>query len=108
MRPAQKGRSAGKALAKSEAAKTPMVGGARPRTSAEQSAARVAPEQASKKRVVTKTTVAKSAADPDFRAQAARLYAPLRYLAPADYGRELREAEAGFRKLWQEAPWADN
>lgn len=62
VRPAQKGRAAGKALAKSEAAKTPMASRARPRTtSAEQSAARVAPEQASKKRVVTKTTVAKSA-----------------------------------------------
>ena len=62
VRPAQKGRSAGKALAKSEAAKTPMAGRARPRTLVEQSGARVAPEQASKKRVVTKTTVAKSAA----------------------------------------------
>lgn len=62
VRPAQKGRAAGKALPKSEAAKTPMASRARPRTmSAEQSAARVAPEQASKKRVVTKTTVAKSA-----------------------------------------------
>lgn len=61
VRPAQKGRAAGKALAKSEAAKTPMVGGARPRTSAEQSGARAAPERASKKRVVTKTVVAKSA-----------------------------------------------
>jgi len=61
VRPAQKGRSAGKALAKSEAAKTPMAGRARPRTLVEQSGARVAPERASKKRMVTKMTVAKSA-----------------------------------------------
>lgn len=45
--------------------------------------------------------------DPEFQAQAAGYFAPLRYLAPAPYGAELKEAEAGFMQLWKELPWSD-
>jgi tripartite-type tricarboxylate transporter receptor subunit TctC len=51
--------------------------------------------------------VAKAIADPKFQAKAADVFAPLRYLPPKAYGQELSEAEAGFRKLWAEIPWAD-
>ncbi|TFZ02283.1 tripartite tricarboxylate transporter substrate binding protein [Ramlibacter henchirensis] len=45
--------------------------------------------------------------DPQFQAQAAGYFAPLRYLPPARYETELREAEVGFRQLWKELPWGD-
>jgi tripartite-type tricarboxylate transporter receptor subunit TctC len=45
--------------------------------------------------------------DPEFQAQAAAMFAPLRHLAPAAYTTELREAEAGFAQLWKELPWSD-
>ncbi|MDQ8031131.1 MAG: tripartite tricarboxylate transporter substrate binding protein [Bordetella sp.] len=45
--------------------------------------------------------------DPAFQAKAREMYAPVRYLAPADYARELEAGEATFRKLWQQAPWID-
>jgi tripartite-type tricarboxylate transporter receptor subunit TctC len=45
--------------------------------------------------------------DPEFQAQAAGYFAPLRYLAPAAYNAELKEAEAGFAQLWKELPWSD-
>lgn len=45
--------------------------------------------------------------DPQFQAQAASYFAPVRYLAPAQYAAELQSAEAGFRQLWKEMPWAD-
>ncbi len=48
-----------------------------------------------------------AAADPAFQAQAAKFFAPLRYLAPPKYEAELREAEAQFRELWKEIPWMD-
>jgi tripartite-type tricarboxylate transporter receptor subunit TctC len=51
--------------------------------------------------------VERAAADPAFQAQAAKFYAPLRYLPPAKYEVELREAEAQFRQLWKEIPWMD-
>lgn len=51
--------------------------------------------------------VEQAARDPQFQAQAASYFAPLRYLPPADYEAELREAEAGFRKMWQEIPWGE-
>ncbi len=53
------------------------------------------------------SAVERAVADPKFRADAAAAFAPLRYLAPPAYETELRESEAGFRKLWDEAPWAD-
>ncbi|OZI54021.1 tripartite tricarboxylate transporter substrate binding protein [Bordetella genomosp. 4] len=45
--------------------------------------------------------------DPEFQAKARDMFAPLRYLAPADYAKELEAGEANFRKLWQESPWID-
>jgi tripartite-type tricarboxylate transporter receptor subunit TctC len=51
--------------------------------------------------------IERAAADPQFQAQAAGYFAPLRYLPPARYETELREAEVGFRQLWKELPWGD-
>ena len=51
--------------------------------------------------------VQKAVADPEFQSKAAGYFAPLRYLAPADYAKELKEDEDGFKKLWQELPWTD-
>jgi tripartite-type tricarboxylate transporter receptor subunit TctC len=45
--------------------------------------------------------------DPEFKAKAAELFAPLRYLAPADYAAELEKSETGYRALWQELPWIE-
>ncbi len=53
------------------------------------------------------SAVQKAAADPEFQSKAAGFYAPLRYLAPAPYAKELEQGEADFRKLWQTAPWTD-
>lgn len=49
----------------------------------------------------------RAVADPMFQAQAAKFYSPVRFLPPAKYEAELREAEAQFRKLWAETPWID-
>ena len=51
--------------------------------------------------------IEKSVQDPQFQAQAASYFAPVRYLAPAQYAAELQTAEAGFRQLWKEMPWSD-
>ena len=51
--------------------------------------------------------VAQSVADPEFQAQAAKFFAPLRYLAPAEYEALVREADAMYRVMWKEMPWAD-
>jgi len=51
--------------------------------------------------------VEQAANDPAFQAQAAKFYAPLRYLPPPKYEIELRDAEAQFRQLWKEIPWMD-
>ena len=51
--------------------------------------------------------VQKAMNDPEFQTKAASYFAPLRYLGPAAYATELREAEAGFKQLWQAAPWAE-
>jgi tripartite-type tricarboxylate transporter receptor subunit TctC len=51
--------------------------------------------------------VEQAANDPQFQAQAAASFAPLRYLAPARYEAELRETEAQFRQLWKDMPWGD-
>lgn len=52
--------------------------------------------------------VQKAAADPEFQQKAAGYFAPLRYLPPAKYDAELKEAEVGFRQLWKDMPWAEN
>ena len=53
------------------------------------------------------TAVQKAAADPEFQAKATGFFAPLRYLAPTAYSQELKDAESGFRQLWQTMPWGD-
>ena len=51
--------------------------------------------------------VAAASADPEFQAKATSVFAPLRYLSPAEFDRVIREAEVGFRQLWKELPWGD-
>jgi tripartite-type tricarboxylate transporter receptor subunit TctC len=51
--------------------------------------------------------VGQAANDPEFKAKAAQIYAPLRYLPPDQYAEVLKEAEAQFRLLWKEVPWTD-
>ena len=51
--------------------------------------------------------VASAAADAEFQAQATKVFAPLRFLTPAQFERENRDAEAVFRAMWQELPWAE-
>ena len=51
--------------------------------------------------------VERSVADPEFHAAAAKVYAPLRYLTPAQFESVMREAESQFRQLWKEMPWGE-
>jgi tripartite-type tricarboxylate transporter receptor subunit TctC len=51
--------------------------------------------------------VQKAVADPEFQAKAAGAFAPLRYLEPVSYAAELKDAEDGFKALWQTMPWTD-
>lgn len=51
--------------------------------------------------------IERAANDPQFQAQAASYFAPLRYLPPARYEVELRDAEVQFKQLWKEIPWGD-
>jgi tripartite-type tricarboxylate transporter receptor subunit TctC len=51
--------------------------------------------------------VAQSVADAEFQAQAAKFFAPLRYLAPAEYEALVRDADGMYREMWKEMPWAD-
>jgi tripartite-type tricarboxylate transporter receptor subunit TctC len=51
--------------------------------------------------------VERSVADPEFQAKAAQFFAPLRYLAPAQYEALVRDADQQFRQLWKELPWGD-
>jgi tripartite-type tricarboxylate transporter receptor subunit TctC len=51
--------------------------------------------------------VAQSVADPEFQGRATQFFAPLRYLAPAEYEALVREADAMYRVMWKEMPWAD-
>ena len=51
--------------------------------------------------------VAQAAADPEFQAQATKFFAPLRFLTPAQFEGEMRQAEQGFRQLYKELPWGD-
>jgi len=46
-------------------------------------------------------------ADPEFQAKSLQYYAPLRYLAPAQFEATLREDDAQIRQLWKDTPWAD-
>ncbi len=51
--------------------------------------------------------VSQAVNDPEFKAKAASIYAPLRFLPPDQYAKELKEAEAQFAALWKVAPWTD-
>jgi tripartite-type tricarboxylate transporter receptor subunit TctC len=51
--------------------------------------------------------IEKAVADPAFRVQAERAFAPVRYLNPIDYEAELRTGETLFKQLWKEIPWTD-
>ncbi len=51
--------------------------------------------------------IERSVADPDFQAKSVQFFAPLRYLAPAQYEALVREADTTYRALWKEMPWAD-
>lgn len=51
--------------------------------------------------------VAAAIADPEFQSQAVRLFAPIRFLPPAQFEAAMREADTGFRELWKIMPWAD-
>ena len=50
--------------------------------------------------------VAKAVADPEFQAKAKEIYAPIRFLAPADYAAAMRKTEEDLRAIWKETPWA--
>ena len=45
--------------------------------------------------------------DPQFQAQAASYFAPMRYLPPAQYAAELQGADVQFRQMWKDMPWSD-
>jgi len=51
--------------------------------------------------------VADAANDPEFQAKATSVFAPLRFLTPAQFDAVIREAEVGFKQLWKELPWGD-
>lgn len=51
--------------------------------------------------------IARSVSDPEFQAKAVQFFSPLRYLPPAQYEALVREADATYRALWKELPWAD-
>ncbi|NTF08921.1 tripartite tricarboxylate transporter substrate binding protein [Agrobacterium rubi] len=49
--------------------------------------------------------VAKAAADPEFQAQATKIFAPVRYLSPEEHLKAFKDLDASFRKLWADQPW---
>jgi tripartite-type tricarboxylate transporter receptor subunit TctC len=51
--------------------------------------------------------VQQAIADPEFQAKAVQFYAPIRFLNPAQFETVMRDAEAQFRELWKEMPWAE-
>jgi tripartite-type tricarboxylate transporter receptor subunit TctC len=51
--------------------------------------------------------VERAAADAEFQAQAVKFFAPLRYLAPAQYEAIVRDADVMYRAMWRDMPWAD-
>src|SRR5258706_2390516 len=51
--------------------------------------------------------IERSVSDPEFQAKAVQFFSPLRYLAPAQYESLVRDADATYRALWKELPWAD-
>jgi len=53
------------------------------------------------------SAVEHAAADPEFQAQAAKFFAPLRYLTPERYETLVRDADVMYRAMWRDMPWAD-
>nr|WP_298098315.1 tripartite tricarboxylate transporter substrate binding protein [uncultured Shinella sp.] len=51
--------------------------------------------------------IAKAAADPEFQAQTAKIFAPVRYLSPEEHLAAFKELDASARKLWSDKPWTD-
>ena len=51
--------------------------------------------------------VAQAAIDPAYLKQAAVLFAPVRYLAPDAYEKELLAGEKDLLELWKVAPWKE-
>lgn len=51
--------------------------------------------------------VSQAVNDPEFKAKATSIYAPLRYLPPDQYAEELQQGEAQFNALWKVVPWTD-
>jgi len=51
--------------------------------------------------------VSQAANDAEFKAKAASIYAPLRFLPPDQYAAELKKAEGEFNALWKVIPWTD-
>ena len=51
--------------------------------------------------------VAQAAADPEYIKKAGELFAPIRYLAPPEYAKELAATEDMLQKLWKEMPWKE-
>jgi len=53
------------------------------------------------------SAIEKAANDPEFKKKAVELYAPLRYLPPAEFDAYLRKSDTEFRQLWKENPWGE-
>lgn len=51
--------------------------------------------------------VAQAAADPEYIKKAGELFAPIRYLAPPEYTKELADTEKMLQQLWKEMPWKE-
>jgi tripartite-type tricarboxylate transporter receptor subunit TctC len=51
--------------------------------------------------------VAQAAADPAYIKQASEMFAPVRYLPPDAYRKELESSEKDLRQLWKEVPWKE-
>jgi len=49
--------------------------------------------------------LAAAVADPEFKAKAASMDTPLRYMAPDEFAAFLTQEEALYRRLWAETPW---
>lgn len=51
--------------------------------------------------------VKKSVDDPEFQELTSKIFAPVRYLAPVDYQKEVDGANTLFRQFWKENPWGE-
>lgn len=49
-----------------------------------------------------------AARDPEFQKACVKYYAPLRYLDDKEFAQVLHKADADFRQLWKEMPWAES